>query len=154
MNFTDVINTMKAVLSADPRFVDMDMSESSVFYNTIILPNAILAKNTFDINESIKNNLQITNYENLSKEEMDLLAENFFVTRRSSQNTVLEIKLYFNNPAIGGTVDLIQINTTDIFKTSSNQSFNPISNYIFTYSTLPIESFNGTNYRAATICRL
>lgn len=149
MDLNSVISYTRAYLQSDSRFSDIDMSENSAFYQIYILPFSIMAKSIFDLNDETTQTLQLGNYQTLTTSEMDFLAENFLVTRRQASNTTLQVKIYFN--VTSSPVDNLIINTTDTCRTNANLVFNPITNYIFIYTNLPFETYNGVNYRVAVI---
>lgn len=150
MNSTDIIKFSIDTLQADPRFADIDMSESSAFYNMVILPFSILAKPIFDINATTLQSMQL---ENMSDVQLDEFAKLFFITRRTESLTNLTIQIYLNN--VVGSIEPLLITTSDEFRTSSNAIFYPIQDYIFTYGSLPTVTINengvDVTYKIATI---
>jgi hypothetical protein len=146
MNSTDIIKFSLDILQADPRFSDIDMSESSAFYNMVILPFSVLAKPLFDINATTLRSMQL---ENMSSSQLDEFAKLFFITRRTQSLTNISIQIYLNN--VAGVVEPLVVSTTDEFRTSQNAVFYPIQNYLFTYELLPTVVLAGITYRVATI---
>jgi hypothetical protein len=146
MNGTDFIKFAIDTLKADPNYSDIDMSESSAFYNMVILPFTVLSKPIYDMNEA---NLSALKLESMTDTQMDDYASMFFVKRRTENLLTLEISIYLTNTATA-TEPLI-VSTTDQFRTGSNQVFSPIQDYIFAYNVLPTVTVNGTIYKVATI---
>lgn len=143
MNGTDLIKFAVDTLKADSRYADVDMSETSVFYNLVILPFSILSKPVFDLNDSTLNALNINN---MTEAQLDDFAIPY-ATRRTESSLTLQVDIYLTNTA--SPVEPLIITTGDEFRTGSNQLFNPMKDYIFAFNTLP---FDGTStYRVATI---
>jgi hypothetical protein len=144
MNSQDIIRFAIDILKADPRYADVDMSESSSFYNLTILPFSILAKPLFDLNEKTLSSMRL---EDMTETQLDEFAKLFFIQRRTESLTNLPIEIYLNN--IAGSVEPLVIATNEEFRTSQNAIFYPIQDQIFTYSNLPLDETN--TYRVARI---
>jgi hypothetical protein len=146
MNSTDIIKFAVDTLQEDSRFSDIDMSESSSFYNMVILPFSILAKPIFDLNATTLKSMQL---ENMTETQLDEFAKLFFIQRRTDSLTNVAVQIYLNN--IAGTIEPLVITSTDEFRTSQNSVFYPIQDYIFTYSSLPTTTVDGIVYKVANI---
>lgn len=146
MNGTDFIKFAIDTLKADPNYSDIDMSESSAFYNLVILPFSVLVKPVMDLNQS---NLNALKLDTMSVAQMDDYAATFFVKRRTENLLTLEVSIYLTNTA--SPTEPLVISTNDQFRTSQNQVFTPIQDYVFAYNVLPTVTINGTIYKVATI---
>ena len=148
MNGQDFINYGINLLQNDTlqRFVGVDMSVSSAFYNMNLLPTALLSKPVFDLHDDMINSMSLST---MSGSNLDNFSSLFFETRGTQSYVTLEAKIYI--PIITGVAEPLVIQTTDEFRTSQNIVFNPVQDYIFSYSALPTVTLNSTNYRMATI---
>lgn len=144
MNGSELIQFAIDTLKADSNYADVDMSESSAFYNLVILPFSVLAKSVFDLNAS---NLDALKLSTMSSSQLDDYGTLFFATRRSQNLLTLEVSIYLTNST--NTTEPLVIYTSDQFRTSQNQIFNPIQDYIFSYNTLPTDPTG--QYKIATI---
>lgn len=125
----------------DDRFSNVDMSESSAFYNLQIVPVALMAKPLIELNESTLNSLNLNTQ---SSSQIDQTAAKHFITRKVSNSINLQVVLYFNDVA---NSEPIVVSTVDEFLTSQNQVFYPVSEVIAIISTLPLTEIDGINYR-------
>ena len=149
MEIKDVVNTSIAVLKGDSRFSDIDMSESSAFYNTFILPFSVLVKSVFDVNEYTRQLTTFSNPSELTEEQLNNLAKLVFApARRTNSLCSVEVKVYLNYKA--GTIEPLVISESDTFY-SGQDSFKPIKEYLFVYELLPVETINSVQYRVASI---
>ena len=146
MNGTDLIKFAVDTLKADPNYNDVDMSESSAFYNLVILPFSVLAKPIFDLNAS---NLTALKLDTMTTSQLDDYASLFFIKRRTENLMTLEVSIYLTNTA--SATEPLLVYTSDQFKTNQNQIFVPIQDYIFAYNSLPTVTVNSTIYKVATI---
>ena len=150
MNAQDYIKNAIDTLQADSRFQDVDMSSSSAFFNTRILPFALMSKPLFDLKDSILNALIP---DSMSESQMDTYGKLFFVDRPTSSYMTLQVQILLS--VIQTTSEPLTILTTDEFRTSNNEVFSPVEDYIFAYNTLPIITllYNGVSaqYKVATI---
>ena len=146
MNIKDVINFSRDILKNDERFKDIDTSENSAFYNIVLLPYAALMKPIFDLNDYTAKTLSYNNVSELTETQLDNLGKSVFAPlRRTDSLTTVEVNIYLS--IASGSIEPLVVNTTDVFRTNQNQTFNPIKDYLFIYDTLPI--VNGK--RVATI---
>ena len=133
MNSADLIKFTIDNLKQDSRFADIDMSETSTFYNLNILPFALLLKPVKDLNQNTLNGMQLST---MSDVQLDNYATNLFVKRKAQNYTMLEITIYFANPT--SIVEPCIITISDEFRTSSNQVYKPVQNHIIDINTLPL----------------
>lgn len=145
MNGSDYIKYVKDTLQSDSRFADVDMSESSVFYNLQIIPAALMAKPILELNNNTLNSLNLNTQ---SSTQIDGTASNFFITRKVNDSINLQVVAYFTDDA---NAEPILISTNDEFLTSQNQVFYSKSEVIAILNTLPLTLINGINYRTLYI---
>ena len=94
MNGSELIQFAINNLKADPNYADVDMSESSAFYNLVILPFSVLAKSVIDLNEK---NLAGLKLDSMSSSQLDDYATLFFTKRRSETLITAEVLIYLSN---------------------------------------------------------
>lgn len=153
MNGQDFVNFAINTLNADSqkRFADVDMSESSAFYNLVLLPFSILSKPVFDLHDSMVNSMSL---DALSGSQLDDFGSMFFVSRPTKSYVTLQIQIYL--PITSDSVEPLTVQTSDEFRTKQNVIFYPVQDYIFAYNALPNISLvdnagNSTTYKVATI---
>ena len=149
MNGQDFIKYATNLLQNDPlaRFVDVDMSPSSAFYNMNLLPFSILAKPVFDLHDDMVNSMSL---DTLTGTMLDDFSTMFFRPRQTKAYVTLEVKIYI--PYTTSILEPLPVLTTDEFRTSQNILFYPIQDYIFAPATLNTEVLtDGNTYFVASI---
>jgi len=149
MNGQDFIKYAINLLQNDPlaRFVDVDMSPSSAFYNMNILPFSLLAKPVFDLHDDMINSKSL---DTLTGAMLDDFSTMFFLPRQTKAYVTLEVKIYI--PYTTSVLEPLPVLTTDEFRTSQNILFYPIQDYIFAPATLNTAVLSdGNTYFVASI---
>lgn len=144
MNSTDLIKFSTDVLQADSNYANVDLSTSGAFYNLTILPFSVLTKPLRDL---INSNMNALALGTMTSAQLDSWATNLFLTRRTNNLMTVAITIYLTNST--ETIEPLMVYTTDTFTTNQNKIFYPIQDYIFIFSSLPVDSTG--NYRYATI---
>lgn len=146
MEYTDIKTYFINQLQIDPQFADIDTSDQSNFSDLVIKPHVYLAKVIFDYVDYIKLGSSLNYAEFMSKEQLDLLATNWFVKRKSASLVNAEMTIVIAN----GYSDPLEVSTSSTFTTSDGITFSPTQDYVFLPNTLPVYNpFPGANYRIA-----
>lgn len=146
MQGSDFINYALDTLRNDPRYANVDLSTTSAFYNLNILPFTVLFKPVYDLNQATIKSLQP---ELMTSAQLDNYGKNFFAPRGTETMISCEVKIYLK--IAGGSVEPLIVSTTDQFKTTANETFYPVQDYIFLYQSLPTVVIGETTYKVATI---
>ena len=144
MNGTDFLKTAAEILRENPLFKDQDLSETSVIYNTTLLPFALLTKPVADLNAYTLKSMKL---DQMTDSQLDDFAAGYFVERRQTNVAVIDVTIYLKNEA--AAIEPLIIYTTDEFRTASNEVFRPVTNYVFAYASLSLDETK--TYRVANI---
>ena len=147
MDASDVRQFFIASLQTDPSLADLDVSQDSNFDDVVTKPHVMFSKTLFDEIENYKNTISLSNRSAMTPTQLDAVASKFFVQRRTSSTLALEVTIYLNT----NNNKILQVLTTDAFRTSDSISFNPVQNYVFLPSSLPSIIVNGQTLYVATV---
>lgn len=134
METSDIRQFFIAALQSDLNLKDLDTSQDSNFDDLVTKPHVLFSKAIFDELENYKKTISLADRASMTDAQLDALASKFFVQRRTSSSLAIEVTIYLNQTNNG----VLQILTTDFFRTSDSISFNPVQNYIFVPSALPV----------------
>ena len=147
MDTSDIRQFFVAALETDPNLSDLDTSPDSNFDDAVIKAHILFSKTIFDQLEKYRSTISLSNRSAMTPDQLDAVASKFFVTRRTDSSLSLEITIYLNT----SNNDILQIFTSDAFRTSDSISFSPVQNYVFLPSTLSSVVVNGQTLYIATI---
>lgn len=116
------------------RHPKLNTAPGSAIYDLIITPAAIIQQQMRDRMRVIQRNQSIANFATMLPEEMDRLAANFFVTRRSGSKAAGQQRVYFS------TLQNVTIPTSAQFTDETGLTFNPTQNVYVTASSLALNS--------------
>ena len=77
---------------------DFSTSEGTAVRDLFVKPFSVIFQPIVDEILRIRENLSLKNAENLTEEDLDLLAANFFVTRRGGSKATGSVRVFFNEP--------------------------------------------------------
>jgi len=110
--------------------LDVSLSESSGFVNLLVNPLSIIMADTLNLANTLDSRLSLSNPELLSEDEMDLLADNFMVSRNPGEYASGNITLYFTLP----TDFSLPLNST--FKTKNGKLYTTTASYSISSSSM------------------
>jgi hypothetical protein len=112
----------------------LNTAPGSAIYDLIITPAAIIQQQMRDRMRVIQRNQSIANFATMLPEEMDRLASNFFVTRRSGSKATGQQRVYFS------TLQNVTISTSAQFTDETGLTFNPSQNVFVSAATLALNN--------------
>lgn len=108
----------------------LNVAPGSAVYDLIITPAAVIQQQMRDRMRVIQRNQSLSNFSTMLPEEMDRLASNFFVTRRSGTRATGQQRVYFS------VLQNVTIPTTAQFSNDTGLIFKPISQLFVSSTTL------------------
>ena len=147
MDASDVRQFFIAALAQDQDLSDLDTSPDSNFDDLVIKPHMLFSQAIFNYIADYKATISLSNLQNLSLAQLTSLAARFFVPINTKSTLSLQITIYLNQT----NNTMLQVLTTDSFRTDDGTVFNPIQPYIFMPSSLPTTVINGQTLYVATI---
>jgi hypothetical protein len=146
MNAKDFLKISIEKLKQNDAYKDIDMSDTSAFYNTVLLPFVLLMKPSQDLLDNNTNSLKL---ENMSESQLDDFATGYFISRRKQTISTIDVALYFKKVDV--PVEPIVIYGTDDCRTDKNEIFNPVTDYVFAYGSLPEVAIGSSIFKVAHI---
>jgi hypothetical protein len=137
-NTTDITNFIQKRINAyDP---SLSTVKGSANYDILIGPMSLLLEPVKRGVNQLKNSKDITKYASLTKEDMDMLASNFYIHRRLGFKAATMLRVYFLSPSN------VNIFPTAVFSTPEGLNFYPTTTYQFSSDEVALNFENGYYY--------
>lgn len=109
----------------------LDMRDGLAIPDLLLEPSALLLKNFYQRLVTLEEKWSLDEYEELTTEQMDRLANNFALERLSGAKVRGRIRIYFTSPTV-----TIYIPQGTIFSTAGGLNYSTIQDYEFTATEL------------------
>ncbi len=119
-------------------FPDLDFSEGSSLRDTLLLPSSVLLQPHRDLLRVISRNVNLRNFQVMSEEELDALASNFLIDRRTGERARGIQRVFFRQARP------VQVGPTASFFDDLGNQFVPTASVSFTASQVAANVFSST----------